>query len=187
MSKVSELISITILMCIITNPLFAQIIMYIPQGEVFDQLTGKGIIGATEMSVSNLNAGNPSVIAALKGINAGIAYQYNTPINNSGLFEMDLYRANYWPQSVGVSVSYKTFSLGAGSSQKYSLTRDYGTITSVMVADNEQGYIESEPFEAKTKETLLKNALIISHNLDRFLLENHHLNIGVSFNHFRYY
>ncbi len=67
------------------------------------------------------------------------------------------------------------------------MTRDHGTITSVIVADNEQGYIESDPFEAKTTETLLKNSFIISYSLEQFLSENHQLSIGVSLNHFRYY
>ncbi len=57
MKKVSVLINLTFLLSLLINPLSAQIIMYVPQGCVIDNLTGRGIVGATEVSVSNLNAG----------------------------------------------------------------------------------------------------------------------------------
>ncbi len=167
--------------------LYAQTVMFWPQGDVIEGISGGGFIGTTESSITNVTAGNPAAISGRQGFNIGISYQHDTKIKKAILDKADLYRANYYPQAAGIIFDYRNFTFGLGFDQSYNLTRDYGKITAAIVSDSEQGYIESDPFDARTTETLLKNSFITSYSLEQFLSENHQFSIGVSFNHFRYY
>ena len=156
--------------------------LYLPQGHVLQDLTGKGLLGTTQSSISNINAGNPACITDFDGFNIGTSFQFESKIKEAWIAEFSHYRNNYFPQSLGITYSYKNFTFGLASNQSYNTKIDYGKIQGTMVWDNEQGYIDTEIFHPYKNETIFKNSAISAIKLNNILFESSVLSVGFQFN-----
>ncbi|MBN2281552.1 MAG: hypothetical protein JXQ65_13305 [Candidatus Marinimicrobia bacterium] len=157
-------------------------ILYLPQGHVHQDLTGKGFLGSTHSLISNINAGNPACIADFEGLNIGGSFQFESKIKEAWIADISHYRNNNLPQSFGLSYSHKNLYFALASNQSYNTKTDFGKIQGTMVWDNEQGYIDTEIFHPYKNETIYKNSAISAIKLNNILLESSILSIGFQFN-----
>jgi len=157
-------------------------ILYLPQGYTHQDLTGKGFLGSTQSSISNLNSGNPACIVDFNGLNIGTSLQFESKTNKAWIADFSHNRNNYLPQSFGLSYSLQNIHFAMASNQLYNTKIDYGKIQGTMIWDNEQGYIETEIFHPYRNETIFKNSAISAIKLNNFLFDNSILSIGFQFN-----
>jgi len=165
-------------------------IIYLPQGYVIDAISGLGYNKSTISTASTLGSTNPASIVDLSKFSLGFSYQYDTKLEPAWIAGIGHRRIfNSVPQSIGLSIPIKNLHLGLAMNQIYNSELDYGEITGTFVWSNEQGYIETETFYPKRKESVNRYSIIAAYDLNKYLSSSNCLSIGVqyNYNYFKYF
>ncbi|MBL7136634.1 MAG: hypothetical protein ISS81_08620 [Candidatus Marinimicrobia bacterium] len=158
-------------------------IMYLPQGHVIDAISGLGYNKSTISTPATLGSTNPASIVDLSKLNLGFSYQYDTKLKPAWIVGIGHRRIfNSVPQSIGLSIPIKNLHLGLAMNQIYNSELDYGEIAGTFVWPNEQGYIETETFNPKRKESINRYSIIAAYDLNKYLSNSNCLSIGIQYN-----
>jgi len=158
-------------------------IIYLPQGYVIDAISGLGYNKSTISTPATLGSTNPASMVDLSKFSLGFSYQYDTKLEPAWIVGIGHSRIfNSVPQSIGLSIPINNLHLGLAMNQIYNSELDYGEMTGTMIWANEQGYIETETFHPKKKESVNRYSIVAAYDLNKYLSSSNCLSIGVQYN-----
>ncbi len=165
-------------------------LMILPQGQIIQEISGLGVIGAVQSSISDLNSGNPAGIVDFSEFVTGISYQFQQNVKNAWLADIGFKRSNsYLPQALGIVHSFRLLHVGLGLNQVYNAMTDYGNVETIVPAANDSGYLDIGDSHPYKNELLTKISLISAYTFNNLPLIMGQLSVGYSYNMniFKYY
>ncbi|MDD5766117.1 MAG: hypothetical protein PHW79_07735, partial [Candidatus Marinimicrobia bacterium] len=153
--------------------------IYLPQGHVYDALSGNGYNPSTLATPMTINSVNPAALVDLKR-GFGLSYQYETKMQPAWIADFGHQRIfNAVPQSAGLSIPLGNLHLGMAMNQVYNSELDYGEIIGTIIWGNNRGYIENYTFHPKKTESVYRYSFTAAYSLNR----SKSVTIGFRYNH----